>query len=130
MGFARWGYGLRVRDAVGCRVGCERRVRGDELASMRVDGLEAGLVPVQNGAGCAVVHDVEVDHDGQVGIVGENVGCTGEKARGGGDFGCEKGNSRGHDLSVMGEGHAEIRRYGGGETLGGLGHSSWNEGDG
>ena len=25
--------------------------------------------------------------------------------------GCEKGNSRGHDLSVIGNGHAEIRRY-------------------
>ena len=32
------------------------------------------------------MHDVEVDHDGQVGVVGENVGCTGEKARVGGDF--------------------------------------------
>ena len=44
--------------------------------------------------------------------------------------GCEKGNPRGHDLSVIGEGHAEIGRYGGGEALGGLGHSIWNEGDG
>ena len=44
--------------------------------------------------------------------------------------GCEKSYPRGHDLSVMGEGHAEIRRNGGGEALGGLGHMSRNEGDG
>ena len=32
------------------------------------------------------MHDVEVNHEGQVGVVGKNVGCTGEEARMGGDF--------------------------------------------
>ena len=65
MGFARRGHGRRVRDPVGGRVGHERRVLGgDELAGMQVDGVEVGLVPVEDGAGGAVVHDVEVDHEG------------------------------------------------------------------
>ena len=65
MGFARRGHGRRVRDPVGGRVGQEGRVRrGDGLAGGEVERVEVGLVPVEDGAGSAVVHDVEVDHEG------------------------------------------------------------------